>query len=142
MPQGRPEVPMILSKIAKLRHQSVPAGELPRCERCENVELRRQGRTGLLERAVLPRFGFFPWECGLCRTVTYRKQRSAVKAPASPTVSAPEAPRKLSPVVPAARLTVYTPAVKRSPAHRTSSPAALPGTLSGSLTGQPTVAAR
>ncbi len=137
---------MILSRISKLRHDTVPAGELPRCERCENIELRRQGRIGLLERAVLPRFGFFPWECGLCRAVTYHKQRSAVKIPAPAAAGIPEAPRKLAPAVPAARLTVYTPAAKRLPSHRTSGSAARPGTLSGTLSGtvtrQPTAAAR
>ena len=51
-------------------------GEKPHCPQCDGVELRRQGRIGFLQRAVYPRFGLFPWECGLCRKVYMLKQRT------------------------------------------------------------------
>ncbi len=136
---------MIRSKFPKLRSAAAPAGELPRCERCENIELRRQGRVGFLERAVLPRFGFFPWECGLCRDVTYRKQRSAAKVPAerpvSPVTGVPESPRTFAAAVPAARLTIYAPPAKR-PSRKDRGGAGLPATLQGSLPTRSTAAAR
>ena len=51
-------------------------GEKPHCPQCDGIELRRQGRIGFLQRAVFPRMGLFPWECGLCRKVFFLKQRS------------------------------------------------------------------
>ena len=47
----------------------------PICPHCENIELRRQGRVGLWQRVVLSRFGFYPWECGLCRRIFMLRQR-------------------------------------------------------------------
>ncbi len=52
------------------------SGEKPHCPHCEGIELRRQGRVGFMQRVVLPRFGWFPWECGLCRKVYFLKQRT------------------------------------------------------------------
>lgn len=51
-------------------------GEKPHCPQCDGVELRRHGRIGLWQRVVMPRFGLFPWECGLCRKIFFLSQRS------------------------------------------------------------------
>lgn len=48
----------------------------PQCPRCEAIELRRQARAGFLQREVLSRLGYFPWECGQCRQVYLLKLRS------------------------------------------------------------------
>ena len=48
----------------------------PHCPQCEGVELRRHGRVGFWQRVVMPRFGLFPWECGLCRKIFFLSQRS------------------------------------------------------------------
>ncbi len=58
------------------RHNRAFSGEKPRCPQCEGIELRRQGRVGFLQRVVLPRFGLFPWECGMCRRVFLLRQRA------------------------------------------------------------------
>ncbi len=51
-------------------------GEKPHCPQCDGVELRRHGRVGFWQRVVMPRFGLFPWECGLCRKIFFLPQRS------------------------------------------------------------------
>ena len=58
------------------RHNQALMGEKPHCPQCEGIELRRQGRVGLWQRIVLPRFGLFPWECGMCRKVYMLRQRT------------------------------------------------------------------
>ena len=59
-----------------MRHNQALMGEKPRCPQCEGIELRRQGRVGFWQRVVLPRFGLFPWECGMCRRVYLLPQRA------------------------------------------------------------------
>jgi hypothetical protein len=78
----------------------------PLCPHCENIELRRQGRVGIWQRVIMPWFGLFPWECGLCRRIFMLRQRSsgygstggysfgATSSPA--TTPAPKAPQKPS----------------------------------------------
>lgn len=58
------------------QHAALIDGEEPRCPQCDGVELRRHGRTGFWQRVVMPRFGLFPWECGLCRKIFFLPQRS------------------------------------------------------------------
>ncbi len=41
------------------------------CPKCEQGELRRLNRIGFIERELLHAFGFFPWECVLCRKKSY-----------------------------------------------------------------------
>lgn len=48
----------------------------PQCPHCESIELRRQARTGFLQRQLLSRLGYFPWECGQCRQIYLLKLRS------------------------------------------------------------------
>lgn len=62
--------------MVKVRHERALMGEKPHCPDCERVALRRQGRVGFLQRVVYPRFGLFPWECGLCRKIFMLSQRS------------------------------------------------------------------
>ena len=47
----------------------------PYCEHCENVALHRCSRFGFLQRVVFSRFGYYPWECGLCRREYMIRQR-------------------------------------------------------------------
>jgi hypothetical protein len=45
------------------------------CRKCGSNALRREPRRGFLQTKVFPRFGFYPWECMMCRIVRfYRKQ--------------------------------------------------------------------
>jgi len=37
------------------------------CQHCHEAQMRRINRVGLLQRYVLTYFGYFPWECVLCR---------------------------------------------------------------------------
>lgn len=60
--------------------ESAPGGR-PLCPKCDGIELRRQGRFGFWQRAVLSRLGLFPWECGLCRKIYMLPQRSAISGP-------------------------------------------------------------
>jgi hypothetical protein len=41
------------------------------CSHCESHEFRRLNRMGFFEKNVLARFGYFPWECVLCRRKVY-----------------------------------------------------------------------
>jgi hypothetical protein len=44
------------------------------CKDCGNP-LRRLARKGFLQLKVYPKFGYYPWECPICRTlVMVRKQ--------------------------------------------------------------------
>ncbi len=49
----------------------------PQCPHCEAIELRRQARSGLWQKQVLSRLGYFPWECGQCRQIFMLKLRSS-----------------------------------------------------------------
>lgn len=62
--------------MGAVRNERAVVGEKPRCPHCEDIELRRQGREGFWQRVVLPQFGLFPWECGLCRKIFYLRQRA------------------------------------------------------------------
>ena len=62
--------------MAIIRHSRVLIGEKPHCPQCEGIELRRQGRVGFWQRVILPHFGMFPWECGMCRKVYFLRQRA------------------------------------------------------------------
>lgn len=62
--------------MARVLSERAMTGEKPHCPHCEGIELRRQGRVGFWQRVVLPRFGYFPWECGLCRKIYMLRQRS------------------------------------------------------------------
>jgi hypothetical protein len=44
-----------------------------RCSICGQPEMRRLNRNGFWERRVLSFFGYYPWECVICRKKRYRK---------------------------------------------------------------------
>jgi hypothetical protein len=44
------------------------------CPRCA-IKVRRTQRRGLLQKHVLPLFGFFPWECPVCREPIFFRKR-------------------------------------------------------------------
>ena len=50
----------------------------PYCSHCDGITLDRRVRVGFWQRAVLPRFGYFPWECSLCRRVFLLRQQLVV----------------------------------------------------------------
>jgi hypothetical protein len=37
--------------------------------------MRRLARSGFFQRAILPLFGFYPWECFACRRIRYLRVR-------------------------------------------------------------------
>ena len=37
--------------------------------------MRRLARSGFFQRAILPLFGFYPWECFACRKVRFLRVR-------------------------------------------------------------------
>ena len=45
------------------------------CTKCRRGELSRVGRTGLVQRLILPLLGLFPWECGVCKDRSQRRMR-------------------------------------------------------------------
>ena len=48
-----------------------------RCPSCRSMQLARVARHGFLRRNVLPFFGFYPWECCLCRRKFLLRKRAA-----------------------------------------------------------------
>ncbi len=49
--------------------------EIP-CSHCGNPHLRRVPRKGFLQDKVFPLFGYYPWECPLCRQKRLLRRRS------------------------------------------------------------------
>ncbi len=41
------------------------------CSRCRGTTFYRISRRGWLQRTLLSRFGFYPWECEACRKRRY-----------------------------------------------------------------------
>jgi hypothetical protein len=41
------------------------------CNRCQGTAFRRVNREGFLQQVVYPYFGFYPWECVMCRRKVY-----------------------------------------------------------------------
>lgn len=39
------------------------------CPYCHRAPMRRVGRMGFFQSVVMPWFGYYPWECPLCRKV-------------------------------------------------------------------------
>jgi hypothetical protein len=53
------------------------------CPKCY-ASLRRLHRKGFLQKWIISFFGFFPWECPVCRKAIYFKHRSKHKSPPVP----------------------------------------------------------
>jgi hypothetical protein len=49
-----------------------------RCEYCGNA-LRRLARQGFLQKEMYSRFGYYPWECPLCREPMLVRQQHRLK---------------------------------------------------------------
>lgn len=45
------------------------------CPDCGSRHLRRLPRQGFLQQKVLPFFGYYPWECPICRETKFFKKR-------------------------------------------------------------------
>jgi hypothetical protein len=46
------------------------------CPKCKRSDLQRIARKGFWQNKVLPYFGYYPWECPVCRTVFSLKKRN------------------------------------------------------------------
>jgi predicted RNA-binding Zn-ribbon protein involved in translation (DUF1610 family) len=44
------------------------------CSRCGR-NLRRLARKGFLQKEIYPRFGYYPWECPVCREMMMLKKQ-------------------------------------------------------------------
>jgi hypothetical protein len=51
----------------------------PACPKCKARECSRKKRQGLFERFILPRLGWYPWQCSSCRKVFLVKERGKRK---------------------------------------------------------------
>jgi DNA-directed RNA polymerase subunit RPC12/RpoP len=49
-----------------------------RCEYCGNA-LRRLARQGFMQKEIYSRFGYYPWECPLCREPMLVRQQHRLK---------------------------------------------------------------
>ena len=49
-----------------------------RCEYCGNA-LRRLARQGFMQTEIYSRFGYYPWECPLCREPMLVRQQHRLK---------------------------------------------------------------
>jgi DNA-directed RNA polymerase subunit RPC12/RpoP len=58
--------------------ESDELNEKVRCDYCGN-QLRRLAREGFLQKKVYSKFGYFPWECPLCREPVLVKQQHRLK---------------------------------------------------------------
>ena len=47
----------------------------PACSHCGRHHLQRAERSTFFERRVYPYFGYYPWECAICRKITLLKMR-------------------------------------------------------------------
>lgn len=46
--------------------------------------LRREKRESFLQRRFFPMFGFYPWECALCRKVRFYRERGEQRPSRTP----------------------------------------------------------
>jgi DNA-directed RNA polymerase subunit RPC12/RpoP len=58
--------------------ESDELNEKVRCDYCGN-QLRRLAREGFLQKKVYSKFGYYPWECPLCREPIMVKQQHRLK---------------------------------------------------------------
>ena len=47
----------------------------PACPKCHAVHSRRIRREGFLQRTILRRLGYYPWECRFCKATFAVKNR-------------------------------------------------------------------
>ena len=58
----------------KSEHTSRKTGALT-CPKCAKQTLYRVKRTGLFQRFLYSRFGYYPWKCKICQAVQLYKSR-------------------------------------------------------------------
>jgi hypothetical protein len=46
------------------------------CFYCGATKFRRVNRRGMFQRYILTAFGWYPWECAICRRKTLRRKMS------------------------------------------------------------------
>lgn len=46
-----------------------------RCPKCRQEQLSRIARHGFLRNHVFPLFGYYPWECAICRRESLVRKR-------------------------------------------------------------------
>jgi hypothetical protein len=63
------------SKAKKYTSSSHKVSSKLACSRCHAISLRRVHRKGLWQRLVASRFGYYPWECMICRAVNLFRDR-------------------------------------------------------------------
>jgi hypothetical protein len=65
-------------KSSRRRSESEDLNRRVRCEYCGN-ELRRLARQGFMQKEIYSRFGYYPWECPLCREPMLVRQQHRLK---------------------------------------------------------------
>jgi DNA-directed RNA polymerase subunit RPC12/RpoP len=65
-------------KSAREPSESIDVNHRARCENCGNA-LRRLARQGFLQKKLYSRFGYYPWECPLCRELVMVRQQHRLK---------------------------------------------------------------
>jgi ribosomal protein L37AE/L43A len=48
------------------------------CPHCRREQLARIARRGFLRQKLFPAFGFYPWECSMCRRQFLLRKRGGV----------------------------------------------------------------
>ena len=46
------------------------------CPKCSSIHFHRIHREGFLQERFLPMFGYYPWECKVCRKVSLLRLRA------------------------------------------------------------------
>jgi hypothetical protein len=63
------------SKAKKYTSSSHKVSSKLACPRCHANSLRRIHRNGFWQRLIASRFGYYPWECMICRAVNLFRDR-------------------------------------------------------------------
>ncbi len=45
------------------------------CPKCHTLQIRRVKQQGLLQKLILQKLGYFPWECRFCKATFIRRER-------------------------------------------------------------------
>jgi hypothetical protein len=53
------------------------------CPKCSSPRTHRMERQGFMQQKIYPFFGYFPWECKICRVTFLEKKRNKRKKSSS-----------------------------------------------------------
>jgi ribosomal protein L37AE/L43A len=68
------------------------------CPNCKEEQLARIGRRGFFRERVFPKFGYYPWECAICRNeFLIRKRGGAYRKASSSTATIKPSPEGNTP---------------------------------------------